>query len=663
MGFNFLISAISFMQIAILTNAWWENEFAHNTFLDAEGKYRLYYTPLDNDQQIEIGIEVESIGWIALGISENGQMLNSDIILGWIDDNITYLQNRYTLSTRTTPYFSKDISNDIISSSQINGVTRIRFIRELHPCPSSPDNHEKPLESGTTRLIFAWNDNNPICTDKNDAYGYSCIPEFHGINRGNQVINLLSEKSEEIPMPPDTQTFNITVTNYTVPSKDTTYFCKIIQLPEYSNTQHIIRFDPIISDGNEPIVHHILVYQCPTVNFNRSNIGKEADCDEWANMPDLVPDCRTGHAVAVWAIGGSNYYYPEHVGYQMSGDDDNSLQYVLLEIHYDNQHEIEGLIDNSGMRIYYTPTLRDYDAGILIIGTYSTIFVPPKIPNTTTTFAYCIAECTNITFPDDGINIIASLLHAHSIGVGLKLRHIRNGVELEWIDFNPNYDFNFQQMLPLKHELNILPNDEFIVECYYDSSNRSFTTFGGESTREEVCGAWITYHPKIDIWTCSSEINQNDIVDFFSTAIDNGWWNGTTYGYNSSRDVYYNATSKEALGHYLNYLQLTERFGFCDSGISDEQIFGKTFVIPEAREDFVEYIPSDAYVNCYVSNDSNNLMVVVIVFGSVAAIILVMFACWCYYRSGKTRKYSNKDKYTPMDRINPDNDTNYGTKT
>ena len=37
------------------------------------------------------------------------------------------------------------------------------------------------------------------------------------------------------------------------------------------------------------------------------------------------------------------------------------------------------------------------------------------------------------------------------LGAGLRLRHIRNGVELDPIDINLNYDFNYQQ-------INYIPN-------------------------------------------------------------------------------------------------------------------------------------------------------------------------------------------------------------
>lgn len=41
---------------------------------------------IENDT-IYIQVTVEAIGWIGLGFSPNGDMLNSDIVMGWIDNS------------------------------------------------------------------------------------------------------------------------------------------------------------------------------------------------------------------------------------------------------------------------------------------------------------------------------------------------------------------------------------------------------------------------------------------------------------------------------------------------------------------------------------------------------------------------------------------------
>ena len=59
---------------------------------------------------------------------------------------------------------------------------------------------------------------------------------------------------------------------------------------------------PIISPGNEGLVHHIIVYLCKP-GFNKTMIGKGNIC-EHENMPDDVDECRRAPMLAAWAIGG-----------------------------------------------------------------------------------------------------------------------------------------------------------------------------------------------------------------------------------------------------------------------------------------------------------------------------------------------------------------------
>ncbi|XP_023242131.1 proteoglycan 4-like [Centruroides sculpturatus] len=50
----------------------------------------------------------------------------------------------------------------------------------------------------------------------------------------------------------------------------------------------------------------------------------------------------------------------------------------------------------------------------------------------------------------------------------------------------------------------LLPNDHVIVECTYDSSKKNHTTFGGLSTHEEMCLAFLSYYPKQNISAATS---------------------------------------------------------------------------------------------------------------------------------------------------------------
>ena len=162
-------------------------------------------------------------------------------------------------------------------------------------------------------------------------------------------------------------------------------------------------------------------------------------------------------------------------------NDINNNKILYIFRHFDNPQEIEGLFDSSGLRLWYTSTLREYSAIVISIGDGYDQFIPPGIR--TKNYAFLTHECTNTIFPEEGINIFANFYHQHLIGRAGIIKHIRNGIELKPIDINLAYDFDFQQYVPLKEEIKILPGDEFIIECTVDSTERDKMTFGGESTR------------------------------------------------------------------------------------------------------------------------------------------------------------------------------------
>ena len=127
----------------------------------------------------------------------------------------------------------------------------------------------------------------------------------------------------------------------------------------------------------------------------------------------MDPECTS--MLYVWAIGGTNFYLPEEAGFPMGP---SGTQYAILQIHYDNPDLLDNVWDNSGFRLYYTPNLRQYDAGILEVGTFD-IVIPPgesayKVGDV---YEGCPSECTTQNIPEGSeITIFASMLHAHLAG-------------------------------------------------------------------------------------------------------------------------------------------------------------------------------------------------------------------------------------------------------
>ena len=61
--------------------------YAFNVTLNTEedgGLYELYWT-FDNDAEtIDFAVRVQTSGWVGFGLSPNGQMPNSDVVIGWV---------------------------------------------------------------------------------------------------------------------------------------------------------------------------------------------------------------------------------------------------------------------------------------------------------------------------------------------------------------------------------------------------------------------------------------------------------------------------------------------------------------------------------------------------------------------------------------------------
>eukprot|EP01084_Bolivina_argentea_P203363 347353_1 len=434
---------------------YWEDDFDYFTYLDANDLYKLYWTNLDNNS-IEFGIEVKATGWIALGISPNGNMPHSDIMFAWVDDNNNqvYLQDRHTKGW-TYPILDQKQDLTMVEGEQVDGYTRIRFIRPKFSC----DDNDESLSKGTTRIIYAWSPT----TDPSDEFFDSTIP-FHENNRGSHSLNFDTGIPNEIQLEDDVEYLDLLMNNLQVPSTDTTYYCKLFELPIHNETHHIVQIDPIITPENEGIIHHIVTYLCPTYFItNNTYIGHEDICDEWdTNMKSK--ECILGTINFAWAIGGNSLIFPNDAGLPMSGN--SGLHYMIMEIHYDNPELKKNIIDFSGVRIWYTSQLREYDAGLLTIGSainpYGQ-FIPQGMDELITN-SFCTSDCT-INGMHEETYVFGSLLHAHTIATALNLRIIRDNKELKPIDSNWNYDFNYQQIIQLNPLYKILPGDEFIIDC------------------------------------------------------------------------------------------------------------------------------------------------------------------------------------------------------
>lgn len=52
--------------------------------------------------------------------------------------------------------------------------------------------------------------------------------------------------------------------------------------------------------------------------------------------------------------------------------------------------------------------------------------------------------------------------------------------------------------------MKVLPGDALVTECSYSTINRQKPTFGGYSTKQEMCLAFVLHYPKTELAGCYS---------------------------------------------------------------------------------------------------------------------------------------------------------------
>lgn len=126
-------------------------------------------------------------------------------------------------------------------------------------------------------------------------------------------------------------------------------------------------------------------------------------------------------------------------------------QILVMETHFDNHDLIEGNIDNSGVKVYYTDTMREHEAGSLLIGDSMLGRFGDVVK---TDFEYentCPSECTSKF--KKSINIYSSLSHMHTTGKEIYTNvHAKNETYLRNMNKVSNCESLSQRSLSVPNE-------------------------------------------------------------------------------------------------------------------------------------------------------------------------------------------------------------------
>ena len=60
-------------------------------------QYTLYWNYNPTDSNLTFAVRVQTTGWVGFGISPNGGMVGSDVVIGWVQDGRSYFNVSITV--------------------------------------------------------------------------------------------------------------------------------------------------------------------------------------------------------------------------------------------------------------------------------------------------------------------------------------------------------------------------------------------------------------------------------------------------------------------------------------------------------------------------------------------------------------------------------------
>ena len=155
-------------------------------------------------------------------------------------------------------------------------------------------------------------------------------------------------------------------------------------------------------------------------------------------------------------------------------------------------NKIDGVVDSSGFRVYWTKSLRQHDASVLEIGDPFVFLAGTKVGADLSQHSFsCPSECTS-TYLGEEVTVFSELLHMHEKGIMMTNEHIRGAdivrkSSVEYYDFQQVGGFIVPQ-----NPFTMKPSDSFRLKCFYSATDIEEFGFG---SFDEMCIAYLYYYP------------------------------------------------------------------------------------------------------------------------------------------------------------------------
>ncbi|XDC52464.1 hypothetical protein R6Z07M_003646 [Ovis aries] len=473
-----------------------ESPFPFHIPLDPEGTLELSWNVSYAEETVYFQLLVRELkAGVLFGMSDRGELENADLVVLWTDRDGAYFGDAWS-DQKGQVHLDSQQDYQLLRAQRTPEGLCLLFKRPFGTC----DPNDYLIEDGTVHLVYGLLEE-PL--QSLEAINTS------GLRTGLQRVQLLKPSIPQPALPADTRTMEIRAPDVLIPGQQTTYWCYIAELPDGFPRHHIVMYEPIVTEGNEALVHHMEVFQCAAEFESVPHFS--GPCDS-KMKPQRLNYCR--HVLAAWALGAKAFYYPEEAGLAFGGP--GSSRFLRLEVHYHNPLVIKGRRDSSGIRLYYTATLRRFDAGIMELGlVYTPVMAIPPQETAFVLTGYCTDKCTQLALPPSGIHVFASQLHTHLTGRKVVTVLARDGRETEVVNRDSHYSPHFQEIRMLRKVVSVHPGDVLITSCTYNTEDRRLATVGGFGILEEMCVNYMHYYPQTQLELCKSAVDPGFLQKYF----------------------------------------------------------------------------------------------------------------------------------------------------
>lgn len=194
------LSVVSFFLLNVISShpifqksSEYDTYFVNSAVLRAPDQYVLYWNFTETD--IVFKAVVKTTGWMGFGLSPNGGMYNSDLVMAWFSPDGT--ENLVDAHVRPSglhrPIVDAHQNWEKLFMKQENGFLTVVFTRKLKVC-GQDGTGEINIDIGQQQpTIFAWGDG---FEDSKRTF-----PTYHGsTNRASKFLPILGSLNEKVDL-------------------------------------------------------------------------------------------------------------------------------------------------------------------------------------------------------------------------------------------------------------------------------------------------------------------------------------------------------------------------------------------------------------------------------------------------------------------------------